>query len=60
MKANPEALKELVTAAFAGAGCGPDEARAIGDHLVEANLAGHDSHALRRRYSWRTDALPVA
>src|SRR5919109_1867344 len=28
------------------AGCDPEETAAIADHLVEANLAGHDSHGV--------------
>lgn len=48
MKAHPESLKQLVAAVFSGAGCGAEEAEVIGDHLVEANLAGHDSHGVIR------------
>ena len=33
---------------FAAAGSSPEEARLIADHLVEANLAGHDSHGVIR------------
>jgi uncharacterized oxidoreductase len=28
------------------AGCGPEEAQLVADHLVGANLAGHDSHGI--------------
>jgi uncharacterized oxidoreductase len=31
---------------FAATGSGPDEARIVADHLVEANLRGHDSHGI--------------
>lgn len=45
---NPQTGKKLVAAIFSGVGCGDDEAAAIADHLVEANLAGHDSHGIIR------------
>ena len=48
MRFQHEALGNLVTAIFAAAGCGPDEAACISDHLIEANLAGHDSHGVIR------------
>jgi uncharacterized oxidoreductase len=41
-------LKTLVTAVFEKAGCGAAEAERIGHYLVEANLAGHDSHGVIR------------
>lgn len=44
----PDALRTLVGNLFARAGCGDEEAAAIADHLVEANLAGHDSHGVIR------------
>ena len=45
---SPAALKQLVADIFVRAGCGSDEAAEVGDHLVEANLAGHDSHGVIR------------
>src|SRR5947209_1780373 len=48
MKIHPERLKKLVTDLFAAAGCGPEEADRIGHYLIEANLAGHDSHGVIR------------
>lgn len=45
---NPVALKSMISNLFARAGCGDDEAMVIADHLVEANLAGHDSHGAIR------------
>ena len=45
---NPPALKTLVSDLFVRAGCGDEEATVIADHLVEANLAGHDSHGVIR------------
>lgn len=44
----PEAAKQLIADLFARAGCGDEEAFSIADHLVEANLAGHDSHGVIR------------
>jgi uncharacterized oxidoreductase len=43
-----EPLRELVSAVFAANGSDQAEAELIGDHLVEANLAGHDSHGVIR------------
>lgn len=48
MKLHPESLKTLIARLFVGAGCGDEEAAAVADHLVEANLAGHDSHGVIR------------
>lgn len=41
-------LQELITAIFQAAGCQPDEASIVSDHLVQANLTGHDSHGVIR------------
>jgi uncharacterized oxidoreductase len=48
MRTQPEALKVMAGRLFASAGCGDEEAQVIADHLVEANLAGHDSHGVIR------------
>ena len=48
MKLKPEPLEELVGAIFARIGCGTEEAACIADHLVQASLAGYDSHGLIR------------
>jgi hydroxycarboxylate dehydrogenase B len=48
MIAHPDRLKTLVAQVFVTLKCGDDEAQAIADHLVEANLAGHDSHGVIR------------
>lgn len=42
-----EALRRFVAEVCAAAGCDAVEAEAIAEHLVEANLTGHDSHGLR-------------
>lgn len=44
----PDSLQKLVTAIFAAAGCEKSEAECIADHLVQANLTGHDSHGVIR------------
>jgi len=43
-----EPLKRLTAAIFTAAGCHEPEAERIGHYLVEANLAGHDSHGVIR------------
>lgn len=48
MKIDHVALERLVAAIFAAAGCDAREAGLIAGHLVEANLAGHDSHGVIR------------
>lgn len=40
------ALQEFVEALLGYAGSEPQEARLVADHLVSANLAGHDSHGV--------------
>jgi len=41
-------LRAFVEQVFARAGSSPDEARIVADHLVDANLKGHDSHGVIR------------
>jgi uncharacterized oxidoreductase len=41
-------LRDLVQAIFERAGSDTAEARAVADHLIEANLMGHDSHGVIR------------
>src|ERR671919_1014240 len=43
-----EPLHQLVQTTFEHAGTTPEEARLVADHLVEANLMGHDSHGVIR------------
>ncbi len=43
-----DALREFVRKIFERAGTPLDEARIVSDHLVDANLAGHDSHGVLR------------
>ena len=51
-------LHAFVAATFEAAGCSGDEAKAVATFLVDANLAGHDSHGVGRvpRYlDWIAD-----
>lgn len=41
-------LRPFIRAIFEGAGSSPEEAAIVADHLVEANLKGHDSHGIIR------------
>jgi uncharacterized oxidoreductase len=43
-----DTLRGTITDIFSAAGCKPDEAERIGEYLVSANLAGHDSHGVIR------------
>jgi len=48
MNLRHDRLKKLIATIFATAGCSEPEAERIGHYLVEANLAGHDSHGVIR------------
>src|SRR5687768_3177430 len=48
MRYRSQSLQELVTQIFTAAGCESAEAEVISDHLVQANLTGHDSHGVIR------------
>ncbi|HAY79883.1 MAG TPA: malate dehydrogenase, partial [Planctomycetaceae bacterium] len=41
-------LRDVISAVFSANESNETEARLVGDHLVEANLAGHDSHGVIR------------
>jgi len=43
-----DALRAFTASVFRAAGSDEREARLVGDHLVDANLAGHDSHGAIR------------
>jgi LDH2 family malate/lactate/ureidoglycolate dehydrogenase len=45
---NADELRELTTRVFEAAGAPTDTARQVADHLVDANLVGHDSHGVLR------------
>jgi LDH2 family malate/lactate/ureidoglycolate dehydrogenase len=44
----PDELQELATRIFAAAGAPEDVAAEVAEHLVQSNLAGHDSHGVIR------------
>ena len=48
MKFNPKSLEQLVSAIFHCEGSHQQEADLIAQHLVKANLVGHDSHGVIR------------
>src|SRR5947209_17215188 len=48
MNIRPEGLRRLTSSVFAAADCPQEEAERIARYLVEANLAGHDSHGVIR------------
>jgi hydroxycarboxylate dehydrogenase B len=57
------ALRTFVAAVFRATGSADSEARIIGDHLVDANLAGHESHGVIRvsKYiDWHAKGMVIA
>jgi len=60
---HPETLHRWMVDLWRQAGSGEPEARLTADHLVGANLAGHDSHGvgMAPRYvkSWKADELQL-
>lgn len=46
LKVSREDLQDYARQIFSAAGCGEREARLIAEHLVLANLQGHDSHGV--------------
>jgi uncharacterized oxidoreductase len=48
MRIAHDRLKRFTSAIFGAVGCSEHEAERIGHYLVEANLAGHDSHGVIR------------
>jgi hydroxycarboxylate dehydrogenase B len=56
-------LREFVAAVFRVTGSANGEARIVGDHLVDANLAGHESHGVIRvpKYvDWHAKGMVIA
>ncbi|HZL87556.1 MAG TPA: Ldh family oxidoreductase [Pirellulaceae bacterium] len=43
-----QSLQELIAEIFAAAACERHEASVVADHLIQANLTGHDSHGVIR------------
>src|SRR5450631_283783 len=70
MSADPSAyripvveLRAFVAAVFRATGSAEGEARIVGDHLVDANLAGHESHGVIRvsKYvDWHAKGMVIA
>jgi uncharacterized oxidoreductase len=63
MKIQHQTLRGHTEAIFSTAGCEPQEAACVANHLVGANLAGHDSHGVIRipRYvQWLKEGKVVA
>jgi uncharacterized oxidoreductase len=52
LRMSHDRLQDYVAAIFRAAGSEPEEAGTIAAHLVEANLAGHDSHGVIRVYKY--------
>ena len=44
----PDTLRLIGYQLFEAAGCSPEDARFVANHLVESNLFGHDSHGVIR------------
>src|SRR5207237_9044371 len=56
-------LSAFVAAVFRATGSDSGEARIVGDHLVDANLAGHESHGVIRvsKYlNWHAKGMVIA
>ena len=70
MRAEPSAyripaaeLRAFVAAVFRATGSAEGEARIVGDHLVDANLVGHESHGVIRvsKYvDWHAKGMVIA
>lgn len=63
MRIQADNLQQLIAAIFQHGGCSQQEGERIGKYLVNANLAGHDSHGVIRtqRYSeWLAEGKFVA
>ena len=48
----PDFLRQIGREMFSAAGCSLEHATTITDHLVDASLAGHDSHGTLRMYEY--------
>jgi len=63
MKITSDQLRTLTSKIFAAAGCNQTEADCVARHLVDANLAGHDSHGVIRvptYVQWLSEGAVVA
>lgn len=57
MKIESDVLRDFVGDIFVGAGCSKEEGERIAKYLVNANLAGHDSHGVVRVPRYVTSKL---
>lgn len=46
MRLSPESLHAIAARIIAAGGSSPEEAKTVADHLIDANLMGHDSHGV--------------
>lgn len=46
MNYTAESLLNLASTILSGFGCDPDECGTVSEHLIKANLSGHDSHGI--------------
>ncbi|WP_262268799.1 malate/lactate/ureidoglycolate dehydrogenase [Microvirga yunnanensis] len=53
----PDRLRDIVVTIFSAVGSTDREARLVADHLVEANLRGHDSHGVGMIPAYIANAL---
>jgi uncharacterized oxidoreductase len=65
LRVPPDELRRIATALIAGVGTPDDLAAIVGSSLVDANLAGHDSHGVMRlggyvEFARRGDVRPAA
>jgi len=51
----PHDLSNIGIEIFQAAGCSPEDAKVVVDHLVESNLFGHDSHGAIRFHQYARD-----
>lgn len=62
-KVNIRDLEDILEAILVADGCRDDEAQIVAEHLVEANLCGHDSHGvvrIGRYHEWLNNGKLVA
>jgi uncharacterized oxidoreductase len=57
MIVSPDRLREIVVTIFSAAGSTDREAQLVAEHLVEANLRGHDSHGVGMIPAYIANAL---
>lgn len=55
VRVKSDLLRQFATAVIQSLGTPPETARLVSDHLVEANLAGHDSHGIIRLLQYYED-----